>query len=426
MKKLKKQAIHKIGMVQNKNKRIWIANLSLLLSMSIGDSIAIDYKPNMQEIEINKAPALSTNHVISSRNDGKTPILDIKNSSVTDVFSGVEKVEVLYYQDRIVIRATKNEKSRQKRLNKKGNGIFELFSGGGTMSHFFKMAGFDTAGALELSEKFLTMYENNNQHETFTILADIADVHPSDYPTDVVGVLAGIPCTSYSGSNIALSKAKKRQSQGIASADDIKRIEKMHEAETLSYFVLNACLVMNPRFIVVEEVVEYSSSPASIMLRTILKRRGYHLSETVSRGSNTKRKRWCLTASMTSNVCLDNLYTDNGKTIADFLEVSIDEREWKPKEDFAASRLNDKIGIRSCTPNCSSTNTFTTHGTRGTEPVLQNGVNNEYSEFSNQEIANIHGLDGYVLSGKKTLDRQVLGQGTSNQFFEVAKRLKVG
>ena len=96
----------------------------------------------------------------------------------------------------------------------------------------------------------------------------------------------------------------------------------------------------------------------------------------------------------------------------------------KPKDEFASSRLNEEIGIRYCTPQDSKCNTFTTHATRGTEPILKHPTLELYSEFTSQEIANLHGLDGYKLSGVKTLDRQVLGQGVTNFFDAIAKRIK--
>ena len=122
----------------NNNKRIWIANKNILNSFSIGESVAIDYKDNEKEIEINPANPLLTCNSISSRN-GNTPIIDIKNSNVTQVFKGIEKVEVRYYEKKIVIRATKSEIDKNERNNKGYNTMFELFCGGGTMTSFLKI-----------------------------------------------------------------------------------------------------------------------------------------------------------------------------------------------------------------------------------------------------------------------------------------------
>ena len=70
-------------------------------------------------------------------------------------------------------------------------------------------------------------------------------------------------------------------------------------------------------------------------------------------------------------------------------------------------------------------NTFTTHGTRHTEPCLKHPSKELFSEFTNNEIKKIHGLDdNFILSDKKTTARQVLGQGVTNMYYHVAMRVK--
>ena len=109
----------------------------------------------------------------------------------------------------------------------------------------------------------------------------------------------------------------------------MERIEGKHTSEALTYHVLNGIRAMNPRTVVVEEVVPYSKTSASILLRTVLKQMGYHLSETIGMGMRTKRKRWCLVANHGNKIALDNLMQEDGKVIGDFLEKSTEERNWK-------------------------------------------------------------------------------------------------
>lgn len=61
--------------------------------------------------------------------------------------------------------------------------------------------------------------------------------------------------------------------------------------------------------------------------------------------------------------------------------------------------------------------------TRHTEPCLKHPEKELYYEFTNEDIKKIHGLDEYKLSGVKTWDRYVLGNGVSDMFFYVAKRI---
>ena len=133
-----RHSIHNVGVI-NKNKRIWIANQSILKSFGIGDPVFIEYSARKKEIVITKVEILS-NHSISSRN-GKTPILDIKNSTLTKTFDEIEKVEVLYFKNKIVIRATKNEKAKKVSKNKTDLTLFEIFCGGGSMTHILRLMG---------------------------------------------------------------------------------------------------------------------------------------------------------------------------------------------------------------------------------------------------------------------------------------------
>lgn len=406
------------------NKRVWIVNKALQQTFAPGEKVDVNYDKTNAQIRIKKSNSILSNHTVSSRGNG-TPIIDLKNQKVGETFGdGVEKIEVLYFKDEIVIKVAKLEIFKQKRTEKKGLNTFELFCGAGTLSHQFKKAGFNIKGGLELDEDYLALFhENNAGEEIYSINARIEDLHTSYLPKDIDVLLSGIPCTTFSGSNVKLKTALKNRREG--KPYDAEEIKKADQGESLTFYVLTAIRAMNPRTVVVEEVVEYSESSASIMLRTVLEHMGYNITETVSSGMHTKRQRWCLVANMGEAVSLENLLPDDGKTIGDMLETSVEDREWKPKEGFAQSRLNEAIGIRSCTPNDVMCNTFTTHSTRGTEPILKHPTEELYSEFTNREIANIHGLGkDFILTGKKTTDRQILGQGVTDAFYHVAQRIK--
>lgn len=404
------------------NKRIWIVNKTLQQTFVAGEKVNVGYNKEAKEIRITKGGLLGTN-TVSSRQNG-TPIIDLKGQKVGDTLGDVERVEVLYFKDEIVIKVARLDHFKQKREAKTGLNTFELFCGAGTLSHQFKKAGFNIKGGLELDEDYLALFhENNPGEDIYSINARIEDLHTSYLPKDIDILLSGIPCTTFSGSNVKLKTALKNRREG--KPYDAEEIKKADQGESLTFYVLTAIRAMNPRVCVIEEVVEYSESSASIMLRTILEHMGYSITETVSSGLHTKRQRWCLVANMGEAVSLENLLPGDGKTIGDMLETSVEDREWKPKEGFAPSRLNEAIGIRSCTPDDVMRNTFTTHSTRGTEPILKHPTEELYSEFTNREIANIHGLGkDFILTGKKTTDRQILGQGVTDAFYHVAQRIK--
>ena len=406
------------------NKRIWIVNKALQKTFGAGEKVKVAYDKANNQIKITKPNSfLEGNHTISSRGNG-TPVLDLKNKNIADTLGDVDKIEVLYYKNEIVVKVAKVDHFKAKRAEKTGLNTFELFCGAGTLTHFFKNAGFNIVGGLELDEEYLALFhENNPSEKIYSINGRIEDIHSSYFPKDVDVILSGIPCTTFSGSNVKLKTALKNKREG--KPYDVEELKKADQGESLTFYVLMAIKAMNPRTVVVEEVVEYSESSASIMLRSVLEHMGYNITETVSSGFHTKRQRWCLVANMGEAVELSNLIYDDGKTIGNFLETSTEEREWKHKNDFAPSRLNETIGIRSVTPNDRMSNTFTTHGTRGTEPILQHPENPMlYSEFTNREIANIHGLSkDFILDERKSIGRQVVGQGVTDMFAAIADRI---
>lgn len=417
--------IKRLRELPNSKKGIWVNNLTLRKSFEAGDTVNISYDFSNKIVIVEKAEILG-NHTISFRksDEKRTPILDIKNQSIDNLFKDVEKVEIQFYKDRLVIKVAAIEELKNERINKTGLKTFELFCGGGTLSQMFKQAGFNPVGGLEIEEKYLEVFEDNHNPK-YTILSSLEDVTPNDYPKDVDVLLAGIPCTKFSSSNKGMIEAFARYKNGIASQKDLELIEERNQAEYLTFYVLEAIRATNVKTVVIEEVVPYSVTNASHLLRGILKHMGYQLSETISSGTNTKRKRWCLVANMTEKIELNNLLPDTDKTINDCLEISTDKREWFKKEEMPRiARAANSIGIRAMLPSMKKANSFTTHSTRSTEPILKHPQFNLFSEFTNQEIANIHGLVDYKLSGTKTTDRQILGQGVSDMFYFIAHRIK--
>lgn len=376
-------------------------------------------------MHIEKAEILA-NHTISSRN-GKTPIIDIKNKSVNEVFDGIEKVEVLFFENKIVIKVAKCEKRREEALGKLDDKtVFEIFAGGSTLTHTFKMAGFKSCGALELKDEYLALYHTNNPDEdVFTITANIEDIDPADYPKNVTCLLVGIPCTSYSNSNLHLKEKMKHNEAEV--------LKEKYQAEALTYYVLEAIRNIKSPYVVFEEVEEFTkegsvTGGAYNMLKTVLATMGYKLSETVTTGTVANRKRWAMVATLADEaVSLDELVPKTDVAVRELLEISPEEREWKTADEHkrVSAMIRKNLGIRAVHLDDKRVNTFTTNPTRHTNPVLameRNGVM-VYSDFTAEEVRNIHGLEGYELSGIKTLDWRVLGQGVTDQFYLIAKRV---
>lgn len=342
------------------------------------------------------------------------PVIDIYNKEITEAFSGVDEIKVIVSVDRIVIEAleenVKQNAARSKFKQKRFYTMSEMFGGGGTLAKAFKDEGFIPVTVIEREERYIQNYERNFPGVT-SYCMDVRKVDYSKLPHTDIAVI-GIPCDKHS----QLFTTNPNNKDSVAEAGD---------TGYLTHYALRFIEAIRPAVLIVE-VEPYSRTDASMMLRTILSQMGYSLTETVSTGSRTKRKRWALVAHMGEPVSLDNLIADDGRVIGDFLETPVEERKWQTADENlrVAGMIRKGLGIRAVTPNDKMVNSFTTHGTRHTEPLLKHPTKELYSEFSNQEIANLHGLDSYKLSGQQTLDRRILGQGVTDMFYHVALRVK--
>ena len=180
------------------------------------------------------------------------------------------------------------------------------------------------------------------------------------------------------------------------------------------------------------------------MTRYVLTSMGYHISETELIGSEygslTKRKRFCMVASIKKGFAFDDsLKSLNNKTVEEILEISIENREWlnpqnnatiaysiekekehiRKGEGFRIGRtyLNDKV-----TP----TITKGYYKGRLTDPILVHPtLPDTYSWFTPRELARINSLpEDFILPDRKTTAGEIVGQGICyNAFNAVGKMI---
>lgn len=268
--------IKKLRDLANGKKGLWINNLTLKRSLEVGDIVNCIYDYENKILIIEKTPLLGSHTVSYRKNNPNVPILDIKNGSLSKLFEGIEKVEIQFYENRIVVKTAFIEEKQNERERKQGLRTFELFCGGGTLSEQFKYAGFTPIGGLEFNEICLKYFEHNHTSNTYTILSDIKNVQAEEYPKDIDVVLCGIPCTTFTKSNKTMQEALSRQAKGLVTQKDLELLNTRYEAEYLTFYVLEAIRAMNPKTVVIEEVVEYSTTNASELLRGILKHMKYN------------------------------------------------------------------------------------------------------------------------------------------------------
>ncbi len=74
--------------------------------------------------------------------------------------------------------------------------IISLFSGAGGLDLGFNRAGFNIICANEYDKTIWDTYEKN--HTAKLIKKDIRNIHPSDFPNNIDGIIGGPPCQSWS------------------------------------------------------------------------------------------------------------------------------------------------------------------------------------------------------------------------------------
>lgn len=402
----------------NGNKKIYITNKNLEKSLPAGSPIVTLYNKTNREITLVKAENGLGNHTISAKPNG-TPVLDLKNKQVGETIGNTAYIEVSFYENKIVIRVPKNIKEQELRVKKHKLSIFEIFAGSATMTNMFEQAGFVSKGSLELNEQNMAIYhENHKDQDTFTVCADIRNIDVDNLPKDVTIALITPPCNAASKGNNKLREAIKNKKDGLEY--DRAIIEEMEQLDSLMYYALKAVEAMNPKTIVWENVYEYTQNAYDSSLergvytlaKTVLKAKGYKISEFTGESHNTTRRRWTMIAHYGDEaISLDDIIVDQTKSIVqEHLAVSDKEREWKKADEFAVSRLvNNPVGIRAVELDDFVTPTFSTHATRRTFPILhkvENGVD-LYSTFTPEDIKNIHGLS-IDLSSTIKIDNKIL------------------
>lgn len=418
------------------NKKIYITNKNLEKSLPAGTSVVTQYNKESREIVLTKAEGGLGNHTISAKLNG-TPVLDLKNKYVGETIGNVGMIEVTFYENKVVIRVPKNIKDQESRAEKEELSVFEIFAGSATMTGMFEQAGFVSKGALELNERNLAIYhENHKDQDVFTVCGDIRDIDADTLPKNVTVALVTPPCTAASQGNNKLQEALKNKKNGLEYDKAI--IEEMEMLDSLMYYALKFVEAMNPRTIVWENVAEYRNDAYDRSLergvytlaKTVLKAKGYKISEYVGESHNTTRRRWTMIAHYGEEaISLDSLAVNQKETtVQDHLAIPDEKREWKPAKEFAVSRLtNNPVGIRAVELDAFVTPTFSTHATRRTFPILHKVVNGVdlYSTFTPEDIKNIHGLSpDFFLPKEKTVAYRILGQGVASMFREVAFAVK--
>lgn len=414
----------KIG--ENKGvKRIWIESKKLQETQLAQH---LRYEPSYDFVNkrITLRPGFSNK--ITLREKSNALIIDILNKNVNEIFNGFTHITIKLYNDEVVIEPLKEEVNQAVAKGKaysKTPTAIEIFAGGGTLVRALKDAGIKTVAAVELEDKYLENLEANNSNVP-TYCGDLAKLDISMLPNADM-VVAGVPCEGYSQSQLTSKKFEN------------------HPTGSLGFYVLKIVDAIRPAVVLIEEVPNFKNSAMAAMTRYVLTSMGYNIEETILHaseyGSLTKRKRYCMVASIKKGFTFDDKYKTNClKTVSDILEISIEDRVWLTKENsdtIAYSLIKEKkhiekgegfrLGRTYLEDTIVGTVTKGYYKNRLTDNILVHPDNKEmFSWFTPRELARMNGLpENYSLTGTKVTDGEIIGQGVAYEPFNAVGKMIV-
>jgi DNA (cytosine-5)-methyltransferase 1 len=342
--------------------RIWLEGQRLAhAGVEIGVQYVLNVSNQLRRIELRPAPQGFVGRTVSvskrTRNEREYPLIEVRDAIIAELFKVGTKLRVSIHKGRIVISPSHIAMRVQERVNRFLNKLntgeplstVSIFHGAGVLDKAVhkglqrsKLASYVKV-AVELEGDYIDASLRNNpelwRDDSIVINGDVRDVNVlgSGIPQSDL-LIAGLPCTGASKAGAAKN--------GLSCAEE-------HEtAGALFHDFLEWVKVFNPCIVLIENVVEYMSTAAMTVIRSVLTHFGYQLSEQVldgpSLGSLEKRKRLCMVAT-TPGVCgpldFEQLVPvrKKEKTLADVLEVIPAESEqWKTYGYLAQKELRDK------------------------------------------------------------------------------------
>ena len=413
----------KIG-ERNGTKRIWIESKKLN-ETKLAQNLRYEPEYDFEAKRITLKTGLVNK--ISTRKKSNSLVIDILNQNVNEIFEGFQHVVIKLYKDEVIIEPLKEEKdqqiAKQKAYSTNPTAI-EIFAGGGTLVKALSDAGIKTVAAVELEDKYLQSLEANNPNVT-TYCGDLAKLDISMLPKADM-VVAGIPCEGY-------SQAQTKKSEKFEA----------HPTGSLGFYVLKIIDAIRPAVVLIEEVPNFKSSAMASMTRYVLDSMGYHISETELVGSDygslTKRKRYCMVASIKKGFEFDDsLKKINTRTVRDILEVPVENRDWLDKNNSATIsyslekekehiRKGEGFRIGRTYLDDKVTPTITKGYFKGrlTDPILCHPtIPDTYSWFTPRELARINGLpEDFLLTDTKSTNGEIIGQGVCYESFNAVGKM---
>lgn len=422
----------------SRGKRIWLEGLRLPdIGFEAGAKFTTGYDEQLGIITLD----LDDNgtHTVSSRkrrgaaSAERTPIIDINNASLDDLFGDYRKGRVLYYPSRIVVQVHPQEYNRVTAFKdfeiNAASGYLTTASicvGGGMSTHMMKsglaLAGYKTCSewVIDVEKKYLQSAIDNTgaiNDDTTIVHSALGDVEPELLsPVNILQIT--LPCTGASVAGRAKNQIKDPESHKTACTTILKAIEIIEK--------------LMPPVIVNENVIPWASSASASLFAGRLKELGYKI-ETMnadSYGALEDRKRSITVASHESiNLPMSEIVPvlkreDSIEAILD--DIPVDDPMWKSYDYLKAKEERDRKagkGFRQqlLTGKEDAVGVFGRgyNKVRSTEPRLLHPLNPELSRlFTVNEVARMQKNDPDLVAKLPAgTAYEILGQGVSGGLF---------
>jgi DNA (cytosine-5)-methyltransferase 1 len=424
-------------------KRIWMEGLDLA---EFGFVAGARYGRSVREGVITLQVSEGGSHKVSKKQKlgAEIPVIDILNEKIQEIIGACEAIRIVYRDKTIVIRASELDgriKSREQAVIDAVTTGTPLnwgscYHGAGVLDsglhEGFDLGNLDTCVkvAVEIDEDYLAISRRNN---TFWADAPIQISSPMELmmlgiksePMELNGVSMGIPCTGASKSGRSKNKLQFAEDHDKAGAQ--------------IFYALDFIKRTNPAFVIIENVVEYSSTASWSIAKGVLDMLGYVIHYREFSGAEfgaleDRRRMVALAISKGLNDLLgfdmDAVVPRNTKpaSLGDIMDnVPLDSTAWKPFDYLKTKEVRDIEAGKGFRLQWLD-ETAETIGTigrgyfkaRSTEPFIKHPTDDELArlltpaEHARAKTIPVTLIDGVTSA---TMAHEVLGQSVVREWF---------
>lgn len=371
-----------------------------------------------------------------SRNGRVHPVIDINSAELLKMFEGMDSVRIVVTLKAVFILPLASEVKRVERLDRLRTKIQQaiplltgsLSHGGGVLSHAIHQGMQDggvscsLALANEISEDLVVQAIEHNDlwdEKTMALALPMQELVQDEWVMSQLPKIEllemGLPCSG-------ASKAGKAK----------KSLDMMESHEHVGHLVASAIAIINkvqPAVVLLENVVDYSTSASAHILRHTLRDMGYNTHEAVLSGKDfgalEDRVRWCFIG-VTRGIPFDMADLEPVvrlvRTVDDVLDHSIgpEDERWRAVQYLKDKRVRDEakgsgFKMQYITPDSTEVPTLRKgyHKAGSTDARLRHPNNPELSRLlTAEEHARVKGVPPELIDGmSETMAHQLLGQG---------------